>query len=361
MLYWLYENMGILNFLKYQSYRAFGAALTAFLLMFFIMPKVIKWAKSVAKLGQPIRDIGLAEQLKKKGTPTMGGLGIILSFTITLLLWADLKNIYVWICAVIFWVFGLIGAFDDYAKLKRGNYHGISARLRIILQTLVSFIAVFLIEYLARETIYLPYSTGLTIPFIKNFMLDLSYFYFVFGIMVIIGAGNAVNLTDGMDGLVSVPVITTCAVMGIFAFVSGSYVQSAYFNMFYLPHVSEILVLCCIAMAAVLAFLWYNSHPAQIFMGDTGALALGGLLGVMAVALRAEFVLAIAGIVFVGEALSVILQIASYKLTGKRIFKISPIHHHFEAIGIPETKIVARIWIIAIMAAVIALVSLKLR
>lgn len=361
MFYWLYASFNFLGLFKYLTFRLLAGGVTSFIITMLIMPRIIKWVRKKSASGQPIRNIGLGKQLEKQGTPTLGGLGIIIASVLSVLLWVDLSNLYVWLAMLVFVSFGLIGFIDDMMKLKKNNHNGISARVRILLQALIGLIVVYVVERIARESIYLPYSTGLAFPFVKNFMLDLSYFYFIFGVLVIIGSANAVNLTDGMDGLVSVPLMSTFVVMGIFAYFTGSYVQAAYLNLFYIPAVGEVAVVSSIVIGALLGFLWYNSHPAEIFMGDTGSLALGGLLGFMAVMLRSELVLAMAGIVFVITALSVILQVVSYKLWGKRIFKIAPIHHHFEATGVPETKIVIRTWIISIVFAAIALASLKIR
>lgn len=349
---------GILNVFRYQTFRM-GCSLTiAFFLTLWLGPRVIRWLKDKEGEGQPIRECGPQTHLAKKGTPTMGGLMILLGTTTSALLCAVWTNPYVWILLAIFWGFGLIGAADDYLKLTHHNSNGgVPGRTRLTLEFILALIACLGMIHLADASM----QTTLTIPFFKNILIDLSYFYIPFAMFVMVGAANSVNLTDGLDGLVSFPIIMCTLVFMVIAYVSGRTDYSEYLQIAYIPGAGEIAVLCGAIIGGTLGFLWYNAHPAQVFMGDTGSLALGGFLGALSVATKHEIVLAIAGAIFVVEALSVMIQVGSFKLRGKRVFLMAPIHHHFEKLGWSETTVVTRFWIISIMLALMALATLKLR
>ena len=352
------DTLGLLNVFKYQTFRM-GCALTiAFFLTLWMGPHIIRWLKSKEGEGQPIRACGPQTHLAKKGTPTMGGLMILFGATTASLLCNTWTNPYVWILLTIFWGFGLIGGVDDYLKLTHHNSsQGVPGRTRLLLEFALALLACLGMIHLADASM----QTTLTIPFFKNILIDLSYFYIPFAMFVMVGAANSVNLTDGLDGLVSFPVIMCTLVFTVIAYVSGRVDYSEYLQIAYIPGAGEMAILCCAIIGGTLGFLWYNAHPAQVFMGDTGSLALGGFLGAVSVATKHEIVLAIAGAIFVVEALSVMIQVGSYKLRGKRVFLMAPIHHHFEKMGWSETTVVTRFWIIAIVLALMALATLKLR
>lgn len=333
--------------------------ITALLISFFITPYIIRLLKSINPLGQPIRDDGPEKHIKeKKGVPTMGGLAIIISIILSTLIWANLSNPYIWIILFVLVSMGLLGFMDDYVKVNRGNSKGIPGKMKLLLQSLISIVACFAVQkYSSPE-----YSNHITLPFFKNILLDLRYFYVVFVILVIVGSSNAVNLTDGLDGLAIVPVMIVALCFGIISYVVGNYVFSTYLQIHYVAGVGEITVLCSAMIGAGLSFLWFNVNPAKIFMGDTGSLSLGGAIGAIAVIVKHEIVLAIIGGLFVIEALSVILQVYYFKFTGgKRLFLMAPIHHHFEKKGWTESQVVIRFWIIAIIFALIGMSTLKLR
>ncbi len=356
-LYPLADQFKILNLLKYQTFRAGMAFMTAFVICFLITPMIIRFVRQYQKNGQPIRKDGPASHLAKAGTPTMGGFAILIALFISLVLWANWSDpFFLSICLITF-IFGVIGFIDDSLKIISNSHMGIPGKTRLLLEFLASLLAVFILMNCSNPTV----ATGLTIPFFKNIVWDLGWFYLVFGMFVIVGTANAVNLTDGLDGLVSIPLIMSNFVFLIITYLSGNYIFSNYLHIPYIPGIGEVAVFCAGVMGAVLAFLWYNAKPAEIFMGDTGSLALGGALGTIAVATKHEIVLAIVGGIFVLEALSDIIQVGSYKLRGKRVFKMAPIHHHFEQKGMPETKIVIRFWIISILLALISLMTLKIR
>lgn len=360
MLYFLSllsHDVSFFNIFRYISFRTGGALFTSFLLCLIFGPRFIAWLKSKQGEGQPIRETGPQTHLQKKGTPTMGGLMILLSVFVSALLWANVFNPYIWMLIFVMCGFGLAGLLDDYLKLTKRNTAGISGKKKLALQFLVSMIACLWIVYLEKESM----STILTFPFFKNFFIDLGIFYVPFALIVMVGASNAVNLTDGLDGLVSVPVIMSTLVFMVIAYFVGRIDYSAYLQVHYVAGAGEMSVFCGAVIGAVLGFLWFNAHPAQVFMGDTGSLALGGLLGALAVATKHEIVLAIAGGIFVAEAVSDIIQVGSYKLRHKRVFLMAPIHHHFEKKGWSETTVVVRFWIISIILALFALSTLKLR
>ena len=350
--------LGVLNVFRYHTFLMGCALLVAFFLTLWIGPRIIHWLKSKEGEGQPIRECGPQTHLAKKGTPTMGGLMILLSATFATLLCSPWTNPYVWILLAIFWGFGIIGATDDYLKLTHHNSNGgVKGKTRLLIEFALAFIACMGMMYFADSST----QTTLTIPFFKNILIDLGYFYIPFAMFVMVGAANSVNLTDGLDGLVSFPVIMCTLVFTVIAYVSGRTDYSEYLQIAYIPGAGEIAILCCAIIGATLGFLWYNAHPAQVFMGDTGSLALGGFLGALSVATKHEIVLAIAGAIFVVEALSVMIQVGSYKWRGKRVFLMAPIHHHFEKMGWSETTVVTRFWIISIVLALMALATLKLR
>jgi phospho-N-acetylmuramoyl-pentapeptide-transferase len=360
MLFWLAEfshQFGPLNVFRYITFRTGGATATALLFVFFFGPRIIAALRLKQGKGQPIRTDGpQSHLLTKKGTPTMGGLMILSGLIVSTLLWANLTSHYVWIVLLVMVGFGLIGFYDDYLKVTKQTHNGFSGRIRLLLEAVIALIACY-----AMTQVGTPHTTALALPAIKGYAVDLGIFFLVFGPFVIIAAGNAVNLTDGLDGLAIVPVMIAAAAFGIIAYLVGNAIYSDYLRVNYVPGTGELAVVCGALIGAGLGFLWFNAPPAQIFMGDTGSLALGGLLGTIAVVVKHEIVLAIVGGLFVMEALSVIVQVASFKLTGKRVFKMAPIHHHFEQLGWSEPQVVVRFWIVAFVLALIGLSTLKLR
>jgi phospho-N-acetylmuramoyl-pentapeptide-transferase len=349
------EQFGPLNLFRYISFRSGGATITALTISFLLGPSVIRWLKS-KQTNATVREDTPDTHLAKKGTPTMGGLLILIAVTISTLLWADLRNGYVWSVLVVTIGFGAIGFYDDLAKLARRG-KGISARLKFVLQIVVSLIATIWIVVIMKE----PLSTQLAFPFFKNLLLDLGYFFFPFAVCVMVGASNAVNLTDGLDGLAIVPVAIAAACFAAFAYVVGNVVHANYLILHYVAGTGELTILCAALVGAALGFLWFNAPPAMVFMGDTGSLSMGGALGAISVATKHEIVLAIVGGLFVLETVSVIVQVASFKLTGKRVFRMAPLHHHFEKKGWKEATIVIRFWIIAMILGLVGLSTLKLR
>ena len=356
MLYWIAEFLGFegaLNLVRYQTFR-FGAALmTALVIGLIIGPKMINMLRVRQGKGQPIREDGPQSHLAKRGTPTMGGLLILVSLALSLFLWMDLTNPFVWACLAVTIGFGLIGFVDDYDKVTKNSHAGLSGRIRLLLEFVVAGIASYIIVS--------QISTNLYIPFFSDVEIPLGPVYYVFAAFVMVGAGNAVNLTDGLDGLAIMPVIIASGTFAIIAYLVGRPDFSEYLG---IPHVAgagELVIFCAAIMGGGLAFLWFNAPPAAVFMGDTGSLALGGALGAIAVASHHEVVLAIVGGLFVLEAVSVIVQVFWFKRTGKRVFRMAPIHHHFEQLGWSESKVVIRFWIIAIVLALIGLSTLKLR
>jgi phospho-N-acetylmuramoyl-pentapeptide-transferase len=361
MLYFLGqlgESLAAFNVFRYITFRTAGAVVTALFFVFLFGPGMIAGLRIRQGRGQPIREDGPAGHLlTKKGTPTMGGL-MILSGTVTsILLWSNLSNGYVWVVLGVTIAFGAIGFYDDYLKVKRMSHNGFSGRQRLLLEAAVAIAACYFISILGDPAT----STSLFFPFVKGLALNLGWFFLLFGGFVIVAAGNSVNLTDGLDGLAIVPVMVAAACFGLIAYLVGSVTFSDYLLINNVPGTAELSVVCGALIGAGLGFLWFNAPPAQIFMGDTGSLALGGALGTIAVATKHEIVLAIIGGLFVLEAVSVIVQVASFKLTGKRVFKMAPIHHHFEHLGWTESQVVIRFWIISFVLALIGLSSLKLR
>ena len=361
MLQWLAqfnESLPALNLFRYITFRTGGAIITALLFVFLCGPAIIALLRLKQGKGQPIRTDGpQSHLLTKKGTPTMGGLMIFSGLMVATLLWANLSNPYVWVVLFVTIGFGLIGFYDDYLKVTKQTHNGLSGKTRLLIEALIAGAAVVVMVHVGRA----PLSSSLAFPFFKGLLLDFGWFFVVFGAFVVVAAGNAVNLTDGLDGLAIVPVMVASASFGMIAYLSGNVLFADYLQIHYVAGVGELAVICGALLGAGIGFLWFNAPPAQIFMGDTGSLALGGLLGTIAVATKHEIVLCIIGGLFVLEAVSVIVQVVSFKLTGRRVFKMAPIHHHFEQLGWTEPQIVIRFWIIAVVLALIGLSTLKLR
>ncbi len=356
MLYLLAEWMGfegLFNLVRYQTFRAGAVLMTALLIGLIIGPKFIDLLRVRQGKGQPIREDGPQSHLAKRGTPTMGGLMILTSLMLALLLWMDLRNPFVWACIAVTIGFGLIGFLDDYDKVSKASHAGVSGRVRLLLEFLVAGIAAYIVVSQISTFLYVPFMVGIGVP--------LGPFYYLFAAIVIVGAGNAVNLTDGLDGLAIMPVIIAAGTFAIICYLVGRADYSSYLGIPHVPGAGELAIFCTAIMGAGLAFLWFNAPPAAVFMGDTGSLALGGALGAIAVASHHEIVLAIVGGLFVFEALSVIIQVFWFKRTGKRVFRMAPVHHHFEQLGWSESKVVIRFWIVAIVLALIGLSTLKLR
>lgn len=346
------------NLLTYITFRSGLAILLSLAVSFALSPKIIHKLKQLQKKGQPIREDGPDSHFAKAGTPTMGGVIIISSTLLSVLLLADLTNPYVWVIIFVAISFALLGFLDDYTKVSKFNYRGISGKTKLVIQFVVSLIAFAVIKHYATHN----YPTTLTFPFLKNLLLDLGYFYFPFAMCVIIGSSNAVNLTDGLDGLAIGTIAIAVSAFAIISYLVGNVTYANYLQIIYIPQAGEITVICSALIGSSLGFLWYNCKPAQIFMGDTGSLSLGGILGTISVITKHEIVLSIIGGVFVIETVSVIIQVYYFKLTkGKRFFLMAPIHHHFEKKGWAETQVVTRFWILAIIFALAGLSSLKLR
>jgi phospho-N-acetylmuramoyl-pentapeptide-transferase len=361
MFYWLSQlsdAIGALNVFRYITFRTGGAMFTAMVIVFLFGPRIIAGLRLKQGKGQPIRTDGPQSHLvTKKGTPTMGGLMILSSLIVATVLWANPGNSYVWIVLSVTLGFGLIGFYDDYLKVTKQSHAGFSGRTRLLVEFLIAGIACYLIAAIGRT----PLSTSLAFPFFKELVLDFGWFFVAFAAFIVVGAGNAVNLTDGLDGLAIVPVMIAAGCFGAISWVVGNAVFADYLQVNFVAGAGELAVLCGAILGAGLGFLWFNAPPASIFMGDTGSLALGGLLGTVAVITKHEIVLGIIGGLFVLEAISVIVQVVSFKLTGKRVFRMAPIHHHFEQMGWTEPQIVIRFWIIAVVLALAGLSTLKLR
>jgi phospho-N-acetylmuramoyl-pentapeptide-transferase len=354
----LAQDFQLFNLFRYLTFRSGGAVITSLLLCFIIAPPMIRWLKRKQSDGQPIRDDGPESHLlTKKGTPTMGGLMMLISVGVSTLLWADLSNMYVWVVLLVTFGFGAIGFADDYLKVSKKNSKGLSGKLKLVAQGIISVVAVLLIMQTAPTAV----ASGLALPFFKHLILDLGLFYMVFTVLVIVGASNAVNLTDGLDGLAIVPIMIAAGCFGLIAYLVGNAIYANYLHIALIPGSGELAVFCAALIGAGLGFLWFNAPPAMVFMGDTGSLSFGGALGAIAVITKHELVLAIIGGLFVMEAVSVMMQVASFKLTGKRVFRMAPIHHHFEKKGWAEPTVVIRFWIIAVILALIGLSTLKLR
>ncbi|TCP95005.1 phospho-N-acetylmuramoyl-pentapeptide-transferase [Cricetibacter osteomyelitidis] len=361
MLVWLAEQLvpylSAFNVISYITVRAILALLTALLISLWIGPKVIRRLQ-LLKFGQIIRTEGPESHLSKRGTPTMGGIMILGAIGISTLLWADLRNPYVWFSLFILFGYGAVGFVDDYRKITRKNTDGLIACWKYFWLSAIALVAIFGMYALGKDT----NATRLVVPFFKEFMPQLGIFYIILSYFVIVGTSNAVNLTDGLDGLAIMPTILVAGAFALIAWATGNVNFASYLNIPHIKFTSELVVFCTAIAGAGLGFLWFNTYPAQVFMGDVGSLALGGALGVVAVLVRQELLLVIMGGVFVVEALSVILQVGSYKLrNGRRIFLMAPIHHHYEKKGWPEPRVIVRFWIISLMLVLIGLVTLKLR
>jgi phospho-N-acetylmuramoyl-pentapeptide-transferase len=362
MFYWLTEfsdKITFLNVFRYITFRTGGAVVTALVFVFLFGGPIIDLLRLKQGKGQPIRADGPASHLvTKKGTPTMGGLMILSGLLVSTLLWANPTSPYVWIVLGVTLAFGLIGFYDDYLKVtKQQTNTGFAGRTRLAAEAVVAVVACIALARLGKE----PIATSLVFPFFKELVINLGWAFFLLGTFVIVGAGNAVNLTDGLDGLAIVPVMIAAATFGLISYLVGNTLFADYLQIHYVAGTGELAVVCGALIGASLGFLWFNAPPASIFMGDTGSLALGGLLGAVAVAIKHEIVLAIVGGLFVLEAVSVIVQVVSFKLTGKRVFKMAPIHHHYEQMGWTEPQIVIRFWIVAVVLALAGLATLKLR
>jgi phospho-N-acetylmuramoyl-pentapeptide-transferase len=361
MLYYLIEfsdKLSVLNVFRYITFRTGGSLFTAGLFVFLFGPAIINRLRLKQGKGQPIRADGPQSHIiSKAGTPTMGGLMILSGLVVSTVLWANPANPYVWIVLGVTLGFGLVGFYDDYLKVTRQSHSGFSGRTRILLETLIAAAACFALASLGRPNL----AMSLALPFFKELLVNLGWFFILFGAFIIVGAGNAVNLTDGLDGLAIVPVMIAAASFGMIAYLAGNAVFADYLNIHYVAGTGELAVLCGAVLGAGLGFLWFNAPPASIFMGDTGSLALGGMIGTIAVATKHEIVLAVIGGLFVLEAVSVIVQVFWFKLTGKRLFLMAPIHHHFEKLGWTEPQIVIRFWIISVVLALAGLSTLKLR
>src|SRR5579862_9425638 len=358
LLYPLADHFQAFNLFRYITFRSIGAVITALAISLTAGPFVIAWLRSKQGEGQPIREDGPQSHLiRKKGTPTMGGFLILLALTVSTLLWADLANPYVWVALGVTVGFGLIGFFDDYQKLHRRSHRGVPGKLKLLLEIVLAVIACVALTSVIRQ----PFANTIAVPFFKNVLVDLGWFFVPFGVLVMVGASNAVNLTDGLDGLAIVPTMIAAGCFAFIAYMVGNLTFATYLQLHHIPHADELTVFCGAMVGASLGFLWYNAPPAMVFMGDTGSLSLGGALGAISVITKHELVLAIIGGLFVLEAVSVIVQVASFKLTGRRVFRMAPLHHHFEQKGWEEPTVVIRFWIIASILAIAGLATLKLR
>ena len=358
LLYPLADQVGVFNLFKYLTFRTGGAVVTALLVAFLIGPALIAWLRRWQKQGQPIRlDGPESHLLTKKGTPTMGGFLILIALVVATLLWADLRSHYVWITLMVTLGYGLIGFLDDFLKVSKKNPKGLPGKLKLAGQIAIALVAAGWVMSLQRD----PMAGAMAVPFFKTVLVQLGWFYLPFAVLVIVGASNAVNLTDGLDGLAIVPVMIASAVFAVISYLVGHAVFANYLQIHYVAGSGELAVFCGALVGAGLGFLWFNAPPAMVFMGDTGSLAMGGALGAVSVITKHELVLAIVGGLFVLETVSVIVQVVSFKLTGKRVFRMAPLHHHFEKKGWAEPTVVIRFWIIAGILALAGLSTLKLR
>jgi phospho-N-acetylmuramoyl-pentapeptide-transferase len=352
------DRFEVFNLFRYLTFRCGAACMTSLIISFWLGPRVIRWLKSVQRGGQPIRTDGPERHIvEKKGTPTMGGVLILAAMTTSTLLWADLRSGYVW--AVLFCTlgYGAVGFADDFLKLSRRNTRGVSARAKMAVQIVIGLLAAFWIVTLTKGVL----GTSLAVPLFKGVLLNMGLLFPLFGMLVMVGSSNAVNLTDGLDGLATVPTIIVASVFALIAYLVGNRVFADYLHLNHVPGVGELAVFCSALIGAGIGFLWFNAPPAAVFMGDTGSLALGGALGAIAMATKHEIVLVITGGLFVVETVSVIIQVFWYKRTGRRVFLMAPLHHHFEKLGWQEPTIVIRFWIISVILALCGLATLKIR
>lgn len=360
MLLWLSHYLQnyfhFLRVVQYLTFRTIVSALTSLFIVLFFCPKMIRYLVSL-QIGQVVRTDGPQQHLKKSGTPTMGGSLILIALSVSVLLWGDLNNLYIGVALFVTVGFGVVGCVDDYRKITKKNTKGLSARQKMLHLSFIAIAATSILYFTATS----HNETQLVIPFCKNVVINLGWFYFIFSYFVIVGTGNAVNLTDGLDGLAIMPSILVILGLGVFAYVTSNFHFAKYLALPYLPHAAELVVFCGALAGAGLGFLWYNSYPAQLFMGDVGSLSIGGALGIIAVMIRQELILFLMGGIFVAETFSVMLQVASYKLRKKRIFKMAPLHHHFELSGWAEPKVIVRFWIITVILVLLGLATLKLR
>ncbi|MGX5913186.1 phospho-N-acetylmuramoyl-pentapeptide-transferase [Aliidiomarina sp. Khilg15.8] len=360
MLVWLADYLQFyvtgFNVVQYLTMRVILGILTALMLSLWLGPKVIRGLRHL-QVGQTVRDDGPQSHLSKTGTPTMGGLLILMSIFVSVLLWADLSNRYVWVTLTVIGGFGLVGFIDDYRKVVRKDAGGLAARWKYFWQSAIAGVVAVYLFYSAGQ----PAETALLIPFVKDVMPQLGLVYILLAYFVVVGTSNAVNLTDGLDGLAIMPTVMVAGALGVFAYVTGNVNFSEYLQIPYIPEAAELTVVCAAITGAGLGFLWFNTYPAQVFMGDVGSLALGAALGIIAVLVRQELILFIMGGVFVVETLSVVLQVGSYKMRGKRVFRMAPIHHHYELKGWPEPRVIVRFWILSLILVLVGLATLKLR
>ena len=357
LLYPLSDSVGAFNVFQYLTFRTGAAVLTALVISFVLGPRLIRLLRARQETGQPIRSDGPQSHLVKQGTPTMGGALNLLGITVATLLWADLTNPYVWVLLAVMLGFGAIGFADDYLKVTRRSSQGLGGRTKLLLEAALALGIVYWITTLLET----PLDHGLALPFVKSVLIDIGWFSVPFGAFVLIGASNAVNLTDGLDGLAIVPIMIAGSCFALIAYIVGNSVFSDYLQVHHVPGTGELAVFCGALVGAGLGFLWFNAPPAMVFMGDTGSLSAGAALGVVAVMTKHEIVLAIVGGLFVIEAISVIVQVASFRLLGRRVFAMAPLHHHFEKKGFADPTIVIRFWVIAVILALVGLSTLKLR
>ena len=357
-LFPLADEISAFNVFRYLTFRTGGAVLTALLVSFVCGPAVIRWLRARQGNGQPIRSDGPERHIiEKAGTPTMGGFLILLALTVSTLLWADITSGYVWVVLLVALGFGGVGFIDDYLKVKRQSSRGLSGKLKLVLEIAIGIGATLWIMHLTRD----PLASTVAVPFLKDVLVDFGWFFVPFAVCVIVGTSNAVNLTDGLDGLAIVPIMIAAACFALIAYLVGNAVFANYLQLHLVPGSGELAVVCGALVGASLGFLWFNAPPAMVFMGDTGSLAAGGAIGAVAVITKHELVLVIIGGLFVLETVSVIVQVVSFKLTGRRVFRMAPLHHHFEQKGWAEATIVIRFWIIALVLALLGLATLKLR
>lgn len=357
ILYPLADQISFFNLFRYITFRAGGAIFTSLFICFVFGPYIISLLRRRQGKGQPIRDDGPQSHFKKAGTPTMGGFMVLLAIAVSTLLWSDLENPYVWAVFAVTLGYGAIGFADDYLKVSKRNTKGLPGKTKLILEFALAGVVAFGFSIWGEGAM----ATGLAIPFVKDYVLDLGWLFIPFASLVMVSASNTVNLTDGLDGLAIMPVLIAAACFGLIAYVVGNKVFATYLQLHYVARTGELAVFCAAMVGAGLGFLWYNAPPAMVFMGDTGSLSLGGALGAVSVAIKHELVLVIVGGLFVLEGVSVIVQVVSFKLTGKRVFRMAPLHHHFEQKGWPESTVVIRFWIIAFILALFGLATLKLR